>query len=1332
MPRISIKPAWLVLPALLAAAIMVLRLALAYTSFTPANQPVGYVAQDELTSFDLRSGTETLFRGQYEREFFGGDLIAYRLDAQANLATATRPWDNFGAAYVLESQAARYIVTLKSDGTKVPFLYSNLGAAQQTALGTTGVVDYLRGSRVGEGSTYRTRASALGAIIHSRPLFIKDPTKPTVFVGANDGMLHAIDAVTGEERWAYVPSMLIPKMKTLSVSPYVFDYFVDGSPNAATILSGSKRILVGALGAGGKGIYALDITGSAGLAPASEAAAANNILWEITPTTINNAANTSFANLGFAYANPTIGKIKVSGTSTDVVIVGNGYNNGGDFKAYLFVINANTGALIHAIKAATAVLPAGTGSAASPNGLWTPAALDIDNDGNIDTVYAGDLDGTMWKFSFDLSTGAPSVAALYTTVPAQPITMTPGVAVHPDGGFMVNFATGSMLTSTDANDNLTVYAAYGIWDPATSKPFNTLLTSQTLTERCYTKGTAAAASPCADRVRTVSNNAVDYATGVAGTPKNRGWRVALPDGERVVGDGSFIESGRFYFTSHDPTKSKTVESSTVRGENWLMELDYLTGGSKNGPFLDLSNNLVLDSDDRVKNSASPPAPVMTTDGIAVGKYLSIGVQSQPVLVQLSSLNNTLFNQNPDVTIVPISVPTAGGVTGGHFDEDVYYSTATVGASAVATITIGSTGQTNGFPATLGAISVNGVVIVPALTVVDIANGVSTTTNATTISGKVTNGFTATVAGSTVTITAPKGSEFNGKTITVDAGTAQTPLTAAVAAQPATFPTALITFAGTTANTTTPTPAVSASLSGPSASVKLGAAVVAAGQLTIGKAIAASAVDDALATAIGTSGTIKAYRGQNGVTPTCAAASTTTLCLVDTSTFSNGAVPALGAILSPGTLTFTVTAAAGGTPGNAAAPQSGWTDFKPAVTAGTFNNAGVDQTINNDNCVVCRSKKHFHQYDDTFDVTGVNMLNASSSTLNLQNGIPSLSIGFKVLAQNQYLNPAAKLHIGNPSYLPNLDVGYIKLRDYTASPTLSLANLQTYVRNPAAVWPGAAVTDAEKLAQPKPIGSLAINLPVDALTGKNWWGNGDIRSGLHPTTTGCVNKASSVNDGNMYQPVNPPAAGVEGPGTAGWNATTTPATATGVRHNGALVIQLIRANTPDSAIEMSVANRPEFGWRLKSANYAQYFLTEYTTFWHASTPCYSQAGWKRVPAPDNATSAGSAPAGTTDPKIGDLGVGGIGGITDDSTVASVSTSVVGNVTTTTIIYLDGKKATIKSTSNADGTVTIVVTDKTGAETTTKIANKEGSLIAGGNERGLQAKTGRISWRELVAP
>ena len=1303
MLKFSIKPLWLAVSVLLVALGLAFKMVLAangaISAFTPANQPVGFVGQDDITNYNLTSGHEVLFRGQYEKEYWGGNLIAYGVNSAGDISVATQPW-NGGAAYQIELQGAnRFIVTMNSVGAGIPFTWANVSA---TLSSTELVLNFLRGDRsleVQQGGTLRQRASALGDIVHSRPYYVSDSTSatpaPTVFVGANDGMLHAFNAGTGAERWAYVPSMLISKMKNLAVMPYVHDYYVDGSVNVATLANG-KRVLVGVLGAGGKGIYALNITGSSRLAPDTEAAAAGNALWEITPTSINNAASSAYANLGYTYANPTIAKVGV----VDAVIVGNGYNNGGDYKAYLYVINADTGALISALKAGT------LGTAAIPNGLSTPIAVDSNNDGNVDTVYAGDLYGTMWKFNLSTST----VTELLTTSPAQPITMSPGVAKHPSGGYMVNFGTGAMLAAADMTD-ASVYAVYGVWDGAPAA--NTALLTQTLTERCYTSGAAVAANPCANRVRTVSVNQPDWTSGAS---NHKGWKVTLPAGEKVIGDGSFIENGRFYFNGYNPTAATAVQSSTVYGENWLMELDYLTGGSvlANLPFLDLSGNHILDDDDRVKDST--PAPVMTTDGIPVGKMIGIGVMSQPVLVQLSSLNNTMFNQNPDVTIVPVDLGTGAGVTGGHFDVDIFYAPPTGGRRASATITISTTGQTNRFPATLGAITVDGVTILSGLTVADITNGFDSQSNANTIANKLTGGFTAgsiSNSGSnySFTISAPVGAQFNGKEISIGAGTSQTLVTGTTVA-----PGVLVI--------TDVDQDKDISIKCDSKYVGVKAKFKSADEKKSYNRL------DALYTRI--NGTTV-----NGYATSCTKtldSGDRTIALTCSVTAPSGSP----ACASGFTIDSSITATTNNGPDY---QRSGWTNLAPAISATSFTSDGAEATSSGDACTSgCKYDQHFHQYDDVFDVTGVNMLNPSSATLLLSNAIPSLSQNFKVLAHNQYLSPAVKLHIGDPSYLYNVNHGYIALKDYATSDTLDLAALQTYRRDPNAVWLGTA-------ASPKPIGSLVINMPLDALTAKNWWGNGDVRVGLHPTVYSCVWQAAGANDGNMYQPVIPPVNGVDGPGQAGWSSstpTTTPATATGARHDGALVIQIIRDTTPNSAIEQNVNGRPEYGWRVKSSQFSAYVLVEYATYWHhPNNQCYHSRsvtnnnrttvynGWTKTPAADNGSSTQDAKAfGSTDPKLGDLSAVGSG--SGGGAIQSIVPTPTGNVTTTLITYTDGSFATIVRTANADGSVTIVTTDASGNVTRQNLANADGSLKTGGDERARQAaRSGRISWRELVA-
>ena len=91
MSKLSIKPIWIVTIVLLGAWVIALKLALAIPAFAPANQPIGYVAQDDVTNYNLTSGHEILYRAQYEREYWGGNLIAYGVNSAGDIATATQP-----------------------------------------------------------------------------------------------------------------------------------------------------------------------------------------------------------------------------------------------------------------------------------------------------------------------------------------------------------------------------------------------------------------------------------------------------------------------------------------------------------------------------------------------------------------------------------------------------------------------------------------------------------------------------------------------------------------------------------------------------------------------------------------------------------------------------------------------------------------------------------------------------------------------------------------------------------------------------------------------------------------------------------------------------------------------------------------------------------------------------------------------------------------------------------------------------------------------------------------------------------------------------------------
>lgn len=640
--------ALLTLPALLLIAFWLL----AAASFDPNAQPVGYVAQPGITNFDISSGEEIAFRTDYDHTDWSGNLLAVPVSAYGVADNNSANWEG---AVAIDRQnptdsTGRKIFT-RNGAVGVTFRWASLSTTQQGLINsnaTTGqnILNYVRGDRSNEapsGADYYARSSAMGAVIHSSPRYFDNGTDQVVYVGANDGMLHAFDASdlsTGQELWAYVPSMVINNLNKLVIDPYVLQYYVDGNQTIASvsISSAQKTILVGGLGAGGKGLYALDITDQT---PASEAAAANMSLWEITNASIG------FSNLGYTYGTPRVATVN---TGIDAVIVGNGYGNNGNGKAALFVIDAATGTLIREI----ATTGADTGTVAAPNGLSSVRLLDSNSDGRVDIGYAGDLDGHLWKFDLsNASSSAWTASLLYTTSPAQAITSLPSARFHPNGGYMVLFATGRMLTTADTTDTSTYYA-YGIWDGAPSS--NTTLVSQTLTEQSYTATTPAT------RVRIATINAPNWASG-----GDRGWKTALPiAGERVTGDGAFVQGDRFSFTSTNPTIINTVKPD---GENWLNELDYLTGGSPPSAVFDLNYDGIVDPLDLLTDSDS--AAITSNLGRPVSKFLRSGLASQPILVRQAVLDNTLLTFNTDIIASAPSVIDRG-VSGGHFDPDIYY------------------------------------------------------------------------------------------------------------------------------------------------------------------------------------------------------------------------------------------------------------------------------------------------------------------------------------------------------------------------------------------------------------------------------------------------------------------------------------------------------------------------------------------------------------------------------------------------------------------------------------------------------------------------------------
>ena len=672
-------------------------LAYAAVFFPATTQPIGYVGQPTLSNYNVTSGLEKIYRGMFNNFDWSGQFSCYPVSATGYVNLAS-PCFTSGAGSPLDIQAAsgvRMIGTL-SDATTpsgVEFSTTGLTTTQQAALGSAANINWIRGTSLSP-TGLRSRSTVLGDIIHSRPYYWPDAANnnanPTVFVGANDGMLHAFNATTGTERWAYVPSMLISasKMAMLPSASYTHDYFVDGSMAIGNVPStGTTPVLVGALGAGGKGLYALSL---ASLTAASGSAAGSKALWEITNTGIKcgpastgcTVGTNPYANLGYTYSNPVLVPTQDGNTS---VVVGNGYNNTGNGHASLYVINAATGALIREIDT-------GVGSTTSPNGLSSVTVIDSNGDGKGDRAYAGDINGNIWVFDLSSASASSWQVAIVSGTTPQPlftaaqgtfpepiaITIAPAISVHPLGGYMVNFATGRILSQAgagvispsttaaidDTTDQTTPYAAYGLWDnPAihTTIPVSSLLT-QALTSSTYTPPTGSPSTTPISVINMTTDNQPNWTT-------NRGWTVPLQlqGGERVTGDNAFVDNGKFVFNVTNPAVAYTPPgaSASTYGVNYQVELDYLYGGAGSGPFMDLSQDGLINSSDLLTGTTTIPATL-----IPVGYITSNGVQSQPILIQLASTRISLYNQNYNAA----NTGNLGtGVNGGHFDVDSFYS-----------------------------------------------------------------------------------------------------------------------------------------------------------------------------------------------------------------------------------------------------------------------------------------------------------------------------------------------------------------------------------------------------------------------------------------------------------------------------------------------------------------------------------------------------------------------------------------------------------------------------------------------------------------------------------
>ena len=669
----------------------------AFLAFTQAGSSTSSAA---FNSTSLEEGT-LLYRGFYDLRYNTGELSATAVARDGSLA-ATPLWR---ASQQMDAKAIdqRVMVTWDRGATRgIPFRYSALNAAQKSLL-SDAETRFLRGDRTVEQPTGALRkreavGGLLGDIVNSSPVFVGAPRginrdqspypvsnlystfaareanrTPVVYVGANDGSLHGFHARTGVELMAYVPNKLIDA--TLSsrnaldqfASPfYQHRYFVDLTPRLNDVYLRSsaaagrswRTVLVGGLGGGGKGFYALDVTDPERYT--DETRASDTVLWEFTdeddtyPLTaagqplggsdgaVRDSSNRPVKDLGYALSLPVIGMSNATDGDNEkawIAIFGNGQNStAGIAKLFaLFIERGQDGWQSgDVVKLDTGFgVPVTGGLAGFPNGLGSPTAVDVNLDGTVDRVYAGDRLGNVFRFDLSASNpGAWSVTRLFTAVytrngqqTVQPVLSQPLVIPHPtQSGFLVIFGTGSYATREDAR-NTDIQSIYGIWDrdetlPATANGSRELrLVEQTLVNVLDT-GTTPQETKRVFR----NTDAVEYrpdrrdcSSGTCLTePGTYGWYVDLDlpaasltsGGQAIAGVSTapqypgerairrIIErNGALVTTTVLPALDEFSCYGTRPGA--VLVLSALTGGDAGQPLIDFNNDGRVDEGDLI-------------------------------------------------------------------------------------------------------------------------------------------------------------------------------------------------------------------------------------------------------------------------------------------------------------------------------------------------------------------------------------------------------------------------------------------------------------------------------------------------------------------------------------------------------------------------------------------------------------------------------------------------------------------------------------------------------------------------------------------------------------
>jgi type IV pilus assembly protein PilY1 len=578
----------------------------------------------------------SVYQASFNTSSWSGDLVSRDVETLSVQWTANFP-----------AEGLRKIETTRGTGanpSKFDFTWSNLDSSERTVLNNEETVNYLRGSRANEQTAlnptgiFRERSSLLGDIAHSAPVYIGESQNrnyqrynwagadsyqafitttrtrsPRVYVGANDGMLHSFNAdasapTAGIETFAYVPQAMKAtgsRLTEFASFDYEHRFFVDGSPTVNDVyINGSwKSVLVSTLGRGGEWVFALDVTNPNDV----------KVLWDI-----------KMPEVGVMPHKPLVTRLNNGRWS---VVMGYGYNNSAG-KSGLLVIDLEQGADLPIITIET--------SATEAIGLAQIEGWDQNKNGNTDWIFAGDINGNVWKFdlSSEINTswtlansGSPLFVAKDTGGNRQPITGGVTLQSHPDTAELwVFFGTGKFIETGDSV-NANIQSWYGIKDGSTITG-RSLLVSRTMSNVNYV-------NPDTGENRTSRSVPIAAANDMDG---KRGWVMDLPDiRERITSKPRFV-GGNLIMNTIIPD----TDLCNPQGDGWIMAVDPFKGSRLNYHFFDLSRDDKFQDSDAlpddveasgVKFEGMPGEPVFIGDEMLVGDS-RVAIDSSRVNLQV--------------------------------------------------------------------------------------------------------------------------------------------------------------------------------------------------------------------------------------------------------------------------------------------------------------------------------------------------------------------------------------------------------------------------------------------------------------------------------------------------------------------------------------------------------------------------------------------------------------------------------------------------------------------------------------------------------------------------